>query len=231
MSAASQARRVNNDITIGVLEKSDHVSYAACGMPYFIGGHIREVGRLIAINKDDFINKRHISITTMAEATAIDFHKKETLIRERDKERIIHYDKLVLATGARAFIPPIDGTLLPHVFTLRNLEDGITIKSFIEEHYPKSCLLIGGGFIGLEMAEALSKRGISITIIEKAESVAIAMDTEIREKITAKLLEQGIEILNDTSVTTIEQELNQLSVKLSKGQSLSGFPPKIRTLS
>ena len=212
MSAASQARRANQEMSIGVFEKSDYVSYGACGMPYYISDQIGDHRRLIAINKDDYIAKRQIDIYTGAEALGVNFQKKSVTIRAGEDEELYSYKNLVIATGAKPVVPPIDGIESGNIFFLRNLNDGIAIKEFIQRYYPKSGVLIGGGFIGLEMAESFRELGIESVILEKMESVAMTMDREVRERITEKLRENDVAILTGIDINRISQNGNKLII-------------------
>lgn len=212
MSAASQARRADKEIAIGVFEKSDYVSYGACGMPYYISDLIGDHRRLIAIDKDDYIAKRQIDIFTGAEALGVNFKEKSVTIRAGEDEELYSYKNLVIATGAKPVVPPIDGIESGNVFVLRNLNDGIAIKEFIQRYYPKSGVLIGGGFIGLEMAESFRELGIESVIIEKMESVAMTMDKEIRERITEKLRENDVAILTGIDINRVSRNGNKLLI-------------------
>lgn len=220
MSAASQARRVDKNMSIGVFEKSEYVSYAACGMPYFIGEHIDDYTKLIAIDKDDFIKKRGIDIVTLAEVEHVDFSSKKVIINIGESTSEYGYDKLVIATGARPFYPNFAGIDLPGVFMLRNLNDGLRIKEFIQKNFPRSGVIIGGGFIGLEMAETLRELGIACTIVERMDSVAMTMDPEIREKITLKLKEFDVAIRTGAEVEKITAVENRLTVSVKGGGSI-----------
>jgi len=220
MSAASQARRTDRNMSIGVFEKSEYVSYAACGMPYFIGEHIDDYTKLIAINKDDFIKKRGIDIVTLAEVERVDFKAGNASIKIAGNSEEYSFGKLVIATGARPLYPPVKGIDLPGVFMLRNLNDGIRIKEFIQKNFPRSGVIIGGGFIGLEMAETLRELGIACTIVERMESVAMTMDPEIREKITLKLKEFDVEVRTGADVEEITAVENKLTVSIKGGGSI-----------
>ncbi len=213
MSAASQARRANRELSIGVFEKSDYVSYGACGMPYYISDLIEDHRRLIAIDKDDYIAKRQIDIFTGAEALGVNFKEKSVTIRIGGDEELYSYKNLVITTGAKPVVPPIDGIESGNVFVLRNLNDGIAIKEFIQRYYPKSGVLIGGGFIGLEMAESFRELGIESVIIEKMESVAMTMDKEIRERITEKLRENDVTILTGIDINRVSRNGNKLLIQ------------------
>lgn len=220
MSAASQARRADPKMSICLFEQGNYVSYGACGLPYYICDRIKDHKKLIAINVDDYTAKRNIEIVTGARATNVDPQKKKVSISQKDGERQFSYDKLVIATGAQPVLPPLDGIENQNIFMLRNMEDGIRIKKFIEQRKPKSGILIGGGFIGLEMAESLCELGITCTIVEKMESVAMGMEPAIREMISAELEKHGVALQTGIDIKKIESRENSLAVVHGSGESV-----------
>lgn len=217
MSAASQARRVRSDISIAVFEKGEDVSYAACGMPYFISGEIDNTSKLIAIDREEFEKKRNIRIFTNHEVTDVDFAGKRIFIKIGDAEDACSFKKLVIATGAIHVLPPIKGADAENVFPLRNLSHGIAIRDFIANHMPKSAVIIGGGFIGLEMAESLTKLGIAATIVEKMESVAMTLSPMVREIISAHLRDKLVAVRTGVTINSIEANGRGLLVKTDTG--------------
>jgi len=213
MSAASQARRENKEMSIALFEKSDFVSYGSCGMPYYIGGIISDYNKLIAIDVDKFVNKRNIQIMTNTEATEVDFKAKKVTAMHNGEKKEVSYGKLMIATGAKAIQPPIPGADNDGVFVLRNLNDGIQIRRYVEEKKPKSAVLVGGGFIGLELAENFCSNDIDTTIVERLESVAMSMDQEIRDRIIQRLEDNGVTIKTGTTVEKIEKDGSSLAVQ------------------
>ncbi len=220
MSAASQARRVNPKMTIGVLEKGDYVSYGACGMPYYISGKIRDHSNLIAIDVEEYITKRKIEIMRRSEAVKVDFSAKRVSARGESGSEDFSYGRLVIATGARPFVPPIEGIRHERIFTLHDLSEGIAIRNFIEKNSPRSAALIGGGFIGLEMAGELTETGIRCTILEKMESVAMTLDPEVRGIIASRLADKGVEVLTGVDVKRIEPAGQGLRIHLADGKAV-----------
>ncbi len=202
MSAASRARRLNPRIEIAVFEKSGFVSYGSCGLPYFISGVIKAPENLVVYDAKFFKEKRNIDVYLHHEVLKIFPAKRSILVRdlERDKEFEVGYDKLVIATGARAVKPNISGIDLKGIFTIRFLEDGIAIKNFIDERSPKRALIIGAGYIGMEMAEALVSLGIDVTIVEVMPNILGSMDDEINEVVEGELQKNGVKLLKSTSV-------------------------------
>ncbi|HNR89669.1 MAG TPA: FAD-dependent oxidoreductase [Spirochaetota bacterium] len=217
MSAASQARRIDPAMTIGVFDKGEHISYAACGMPYYIAGQIADSNELIAVDRDEFVAKRNVDITNGAEAVRVDFDAREVVIRVGSEERAYGFRKLVIATGARAFRPPLRGIDAPDVFFLRNLSDGIAIKTRLAEKRPKRIVTIGGGFIGLELAEAFRGLGIETVIVERMESVAMSMSPVIRERIITTLQKNGVTLVTGAEINAIVEAGGALGVVTGAG--------------
>ncbi|TFH40896.1 MAG: hypothetical protein E4G96_06640 [Chrysiogenales bacterium] len=204
MSAASQARRTDERMSIAVLEKGEHVSYAACGIPYYIGGDIDDAKSLIAIDRKDYEVKRNIEIRTGTEATSVNFEARTVSIQSREGSDTLAFEKLLIASGARPFIPPIRGIDIEGVFCLRDLADGIAIKNYLSKRKPRTGIIIGGGFIGLEMAEAMRKLGMKTLIIEKLMSVAMSMSPDVRNLITSTLKDNGVDIHTGVTVESID---------------------------
>lgn len=223
MGAASQARRIDKDLSICVLEKGEFISYAACGMPYYIGGDIPDYKPLLIIDKDEFTKKRNIRILTGTEAISADTVNKTVKARSASGDETFTYDRLVIATGASAAMPPIKGIDLQGVMILKNLSDGIRIRRYIESAKPRSVIIVGGGLIGLELAEAFGKNGINVQIIEKAESVAPLFSPEIRKTITETLSYHGINPVTGAGVSEIQSSGNGLKVITDKGDFTADF--------
>lgn len=202
MSAASRTRRLNPKIEIMVFEKSGFVSYGSCGLPYFVSDVIKAPENLVVYDAKFFKEKRNIDVYLHHEVLKIFPAKRSVLVKdlERNKEFEVGYDKLVIATGARAVKPNIKGIDLNGIFTIRFLEDGIAIKNFIRENAPKKALIIGAGYIGMEMAEALVSLGIDVTIVEVMPNILGSMDDEINEVVEAELQKNGVKLLKSTSV-------------------------------
>ncbi|PKL17218.1 MAG: CoA-disulfide reductase [Spirochaetae bacterium HGW-Spirochaetae-5] len=223
MGAASQARRINKDISIAVFEKGEHVSYAACGMPYFISDDIKDYKELIAIDIDEFIDKRKIIIKTMSEVTEVDFQQKKITASHKGELTHYTYDRIVIATGAAAAIPAIPGVENEDVFVLRTLRQGINIKEYIDNKKPESAILIGGGFISLEMAETLTKKNIKITLLEKMDSVASLWSPEIQKIVAEELIKQGVTVKTGVDIENIFKEGEGLAINTKSGKFTADF--------
>ncbi len=217
MSAASQARRVDPEMTIGVMERSEFVSYAACGMPYYLSGDIADHNSLFAINPEKFISERNIDIRKHHEVIAVDFNDNRITVQTADGKEDMSYGKLVIGTGAEALRPPIEGLDIEGVVTLRNMNDLLEIDSLLNERKPASCAIIGAGYIGLEMAESFRKRDMEVTVVEMAPAPGPAFSPSIQELLTKKLKENHVSLQMDTTVRSIEQSGKTFIVNHDKG--------------
>lgn len=222
LSAASTAKRAVRDLEVEVFEAGSNVSYANCGMPYFIGGVVSRMDELFAVRLDDLINKRGLKVRIRHRVEKIDVAAKIVSVRDLDAGRVFEagYDDLVITTGAAPIAPEGVDFSLPGVFTLRGLEEAVRIRSFIEERGPKRAVVVGSGFIGLEMAEALAARGMAVTVIELRERVMPAMEPEISAVIAAELADKGVTVVTGQSASEIKAEAGGILVKLSGGESL-----------
>ena len=223
MSAASQARRVSESISIGVFDRGEFVSYAACGMPYFIAKEISEYKQLLAIDPDSFAIKKNIHIHSGSEVVSVDTDAKTVNVKFKDKTETFSFNKLVIATGARAVLPPIEGITEGNIFQLRSLRDGITIRDYLDRESPRKGIIIGGGFIGLEMAEALRKRGIETVMLEKLDTVATSMSPEIRELVVKELSSNGVSLNTGIGIKNISYNSKRSIVHTDRGDMDADF--------
>ncbi|MBP3700671.1 MAG: FAD-dependent oxidoreductase, partial [Lachnospiraceae bacterium] len=168
LSAASKAKRVKPDMEIQVFEKSGYISYGACGLPYFVGGMIEEPEDLVSLTVDQMTHKRGIPTYTHHEVTKIDRENKTVTVLNLDtNETAVHpYDKLVIATGAYPITPKIGGVDAEGVYYLRTVEDGIRLKGVVKAEGKKKAAIVGGGFIGLEVAEEMTLAGVEVHVYE-----------------------------------------------------------------
>jgi NADPH-dependent 2,4-dienoyl-CoA reductase/sulfur reductase-like enzyme len=208
MSAASQAKRRRPDAEVIVLERGPHVSYGACGMPYNIADPARPLEDLVVISAERFRSERGIDVRTLTEAVSIDTaaHRVHARDRRTGDEYDLDYDSLVIATGASAARPPLPGLDLPGVFFLRELTDGIALKRYLAETQPRSAVIVGAGYIGLEMAEVLRGRGLSVTLLEREGQVLPGYEPVIAAAALAELQRHGVEVHTGATVESVEQE-------------------------
>ena len=195
-SAAARARRCNETARIILYEKDAHISFANCGLPYYIGGEIEQREALLVASPNLFRDRFNVEVHTHHEVTAIDrdAHTLEVRNGETGKSFTQAYDRLILAVGASPIVPPVSGVDAPNVFTLRNLEDTDKIKAFIDKHKPRRAAVVGAGFIGLEMVEQLHRRGIETALVELADQVLAPLDPEMAHIIQETLEQRSVEI-------------------------------------
>ncbi len=205
MSAASKAKRKNPDLDITVLEQTQDVSYSACGMPYNIADPERDMEMLVVRKADVFIEKNKINLLTGHRVTAIDRTAKSVSgITVKGDQFNFNYDKLFIATGAAPVIPDLPGVNLPQVMTLKSLEHGKHIKSYIKDNNVKKAVIIGMGYIALEMCEALKKRGIMVSMVKPRPVFLPWLASNLADVVYKELTDEGIEIYSGTDIEKIE---------------------------
>jgi NADPH-dependent 2,4-dienoyl-CoA reductase/sulfur reductase-like enzyme len=202
--AASRARRVDPDLEITVYQQEPEISISECGLPYLISGVVEERGALVARTPEEFAEK-DVEVLTRHRVEKIDPDHKKLVVKnlQTNKEFEDSYDRLIVATGARAVLPPIDGAGLDGVFVLRFLTDSDKISSFIRERSPKKAVVIGGGYVGLEITESLVELGIEVSLVEAMERVGGIYSPEISEKIEEHLEEKGVRIFTGEEVSAL----------------------------
>jgi len=222
-SAATRARRMNEKAPIVVFEAGQNVSFANCGLPYYIGGQISDRAKLILATPEYFKNTFNVDVRTGHEVLEIDRSSKqvEVLDRATGKRQREPYDKLVLAPGASPIVPPWDGVQSSNVFSLRDLGDTDRIKSYLDEQQPKRAVVVGAGYIGLEMVESLVERGVGVTIVEQQEQVLPILDPELAAEIETLLRGKGIGIILGHTVEKLNTRDDRVSeVQLGDGTLL-----------
>ena len=172
-SAATRLRRLDELAEIIVFERGPYISFATCGLPYHIGGVIKRRESLLVSTPEKLHDEYNLDVRIMQEVTAIDRDKKEVTVRMVETGKIYResYDKLILSPGAHPLVPPLPGLDHPGFFTLRNLSDMDSIMAHIDSHSAQTAVVVGGGFIGLEMADNLSRRGLDVTLVEMLDHV------------------------------------------------------------
>lgn len=205
MSAATRARRTNETLEIVVYEKTGYVSYGACGFPYFIKGDVPKIEDLLVRSPAQFA-AQNIQVFVQHEITAIDPAAKTVQVKNLQSGQTFtdHWDKLILATGGKSVLPPLPGIDLNGVFALRTVEDALAIKRWLAEKQPQNAVIIGGGYIGLEMAEAFAAHGVNITIIEAQPQILPTIDADMAVYIEAELKAHNVELYLGHPVTGLE---------------------------
>lgn len=197
MSAAARARRLSEDAEIIVLERNGYVSYANCGLPYFLGGEIQSQDKLIVVTPEALKNKLNLDIRIHNEVVEIDSTAKIISVRDTITQETYEesYDDLILSVGASPIRPNIPGIDLPGLFTLRSIEDVEEIQSWFDIQKPRTAVLAGGGFIGLEMAEQLVQKGLDVTLLDGKDQVLAPLDIEMAELVHKELRKHGVKLL------------------------------------
>ncbi|MGB8451249.1 MAG: FAD-dependent oxidoreductase [Anaerocolumna sp.] len=215
-SAAAKARRNNEDAEIVIYERDSFISYSGCGMPYYIGGEVETAKELTPRNPAFFKSKYNVDIIIMHEVIAIHPDEKTVIVKNLSTGEMFtdHYDGLIVATGARAVVPPIKGAAGEHVFTLRNINDMNRIKTYINGKTPNTAVIVGTGFIGLEVCENLKNLGIEVTLMEKLPQVTPGLDSDMAVYVKEHIEKKGVTVLTGVSVSEITGD----SVILSDGQ-------------
>ena len=219
MSAAARLRRLDESAEIVLFDRGPHVSFANCGLPYFVGGVIREEKKLLVASRELFHQRFAIAVCTEHEVLAID--RQARTIRVRDNrtgdERDERFDALVLSPGAAPFRPPAPGVDLPGVFVVRTIPDANRIRAFIDQRAPREAVVVGGGFIGLEMAENLVARGVNVTVLEKLPQVMPPVDAEMAALVAEQLRAKGVTLRTSEGFSAIAQDGERLAVSTDTG--------------
>ncbi|HDS84685.1 MAG TPA: pyridine nucleotide-disulfide oxidoreductase [Phycisphaerales bacterium] len=222
-SAAARLRRLSENIEIILLERGEYISFANCGLPYHISGAIAERDRLLVQTPQAMRKRFNIDVRTFSEVVRIDRENKQVIVRDlkTDKEYTESYDRLILSPGAEPVLPPIAGVNSDGVFTLRNIPDMDAILARIKDVQAGRAVVIGGGYIGLEMAEALIERGLTTTLVELEPQVMGTLDPEMAAPLVDELRLHGVAVMLNNSVTAISSQNGALNVRLSSGDTLT----------
>lgn len=205
MSAAAKARRTNKNLDIVVYERSGFVSYGSCGFPYFIKGEIPRIEDVVVRTPQDFA-KQKIAVHVRHEVLRIDPVEHTVLVhnRETGEEFTDRWDRLILTTGGGAVRPNLPGIDLQGIFTLRTVEDAVAIRQWIDQERPRRGVIVGGGYIGLEMAEALAEHGVQLTLVEMLPQVMANMDADMVAHVQEELTRQGVDLRLGQAVRAFE---------------------------
>ncbi len=223
-SCAARARRLSEKAEIIIFERGPYVSFANCGLPYFVGDIITEEENLIIATPELFRERFNIEVRTQSNVIVIDRNKQEIEVEDlrTSTKYWENYDALVLAPGATPIRPPLPGIDLPGIYSLRTIPDSRDIRSWIIQSEARRAVIVGGGFIGMEMAENLVKRGISVTIIEMQNHVMPALDYEMTTPIHEHLIANGVSLhLGDAVTEFKKREEGGLNVKTKLGKTIT----------
>ena len=217
-TAAARIRRADESAEIILLEKGKYISYANCGLPYYIGGVIADRDNLFVQTPEGFGQRFNIDVRVENEVTAIDTAAKTVTVQKADGTSYTEsYDKLLLSPGSTPVVPPLKGIESEGIFTLRNVTDTDRIKNYLNTHKVQDAVVVGGGFIGLEMAENLKHAGARVSIVEMADQVMAPVDFSIASHVHRHLMDQGVGLWLKTGVSHFEQEDGRLRVCFTDG--------------
>jgi len=219
-SAAARLRRLDEQAEIIMLEKGEYISFANCGLPYFIGGEIKQKSALTLQTPKSFNARFNVDVRTLSEAVKIDPAKKTVSVLNHTTGETYEesYDKLILSPGAEPFVPPIEGAKSDKVFTLRNIPDTYRIKDYVDQKKPRTAIVAGGGFIGVEMAENLTQAGVSVTIVEMLDQVIAPIDYDMAQDVHRHMEQKGVRLMLGKSVGRIREVGESLVVTVGDSE-------------
>lgn len=223
-SAAAKARRVNESAEITMFERGPYVSFANCGLPYYVGDTIVDRDELLLQTPERFWKRFRVGVKVRHEVVSIHRSQKAIRVKNLGSGELFDapYDKLILAPGAGAIVPDIPGIHERNIFTVKTVPDSDAIKQFLASHPSKNAIVVGGGFIGLETAEALMNRGLNVTIVELAPQILLPFDQDMASLMAAHLQEKGGRIILDDGVKAFHEKDGLVQeVELSSGMRLS----------
>lgn len=221
-TAAARLRRLHEHAEIILIERGEYISFANCGLPYYIGGTIEKRDDLLVTTAEDFSLRYRIDIRPFSEVVTIDRVGKTVEIKNIQDGSTYResYDKLLLSPGAAPLKPQLPGIDDPRIFTLRNIPDTDGIKSFVDNQKPETAVVVGGGFIGLEMAENLAHRGISVTLVEMAPQVMAPLDFEMAHLVHEHLRQKKVTLELSNGITGFEDKDGRLAVLTTSGREI-----------
>ena len=221
-TTAARIRRVDESAEIILLEKGKYISYANCSLPYYIGGVIEEREKLFVQTPEAFSTRFRVDVRTENEVIFIDRKRKTVTVRQSSEDTYEEsYDKLLISTGASPVRPPLPGIDLSGIFTLRNVADTDKIKAYIDSHAPRQAVVVGAGFIGLEMAENLHAQGAKVSIVEMGNQVMAPIDFSMASLVHQHLMDKGVNLYLEQAVASFERDGKGLKVTFKNGQSIA----------
>lgn len=217
-TAAARARRLDERAEITLFERGPHISYANCGLPYYLSGDIEDRSELLLQTPEAFEARYGVQVRVNTEVLQIDREGKRVLARGPHGEEWHPYDRLILAQGGQPVMPSVPGIDAPHVFKLWTVPDMDRIHDHIAHELPRTAVVVGGGFIGIEMAEAFAKRGLATTVVEFQPTVMAVMDPEFGRWVASELSEHGVQVVTGAGVASVQPDAR--TVTLSDGRTL-----------
>ena len=218
-TAAARLRRLDEDAEVIMFERGEHISFANCGLPYHVGGVIADRKALLLQTPESFRQRFHVDVRVHSEVLSINRSAKTVSVRNRLTGGIYSegYDKLILSPGGAPIKPPVEGIISERIFTLRNVNDTDRIKEFIHKNRPLSAAVVGGGFIGIEIAENLKNAGLDVSIIELSDQVIAPLDIDMACTVHHYLQQKGISVYLNNGLQKIMEQNGRLTLELSNG--------------
>jgi len=223
-SAAARLRRLDEHAEIVMFERGEFISFANCGLPYYIGGDIEDRDELELQTPESFRDRFNVDARVLSEVIEIDRTGKQIKVRNIKTGEVYseQYDKLILSPGAKPIVIPIEGVSNPRVFMIKTIPDTVKVKEYIEIERPDSAVVIGGGYIGIEMAENLRKAGLEVTVVEAADHVIAAIDRDMACDVHNYMRKKGIRLLLSNGLTSIKDKEVSQGTKDPRGEKETG---------
>lgn len=221
-SAAARLRRLDENAEIIMFERDEYISFANCGLPYYIGETIKERQKLLVQTPQSMKSRFNIDVRINSEVIGLDTSKKVAIVRSKDNGTYEEtYDYVVLSPGAKAIKPPIEGINSPRILTLRNIPDTDQIKAYVDKVGIKSAVVIGGGFVGVEMAENLKQRGLDVTIVEAAPHIMAPFDSDVVTAVEKEISDHAVKLILNDGVKAFKDQGSEVEVRLNSGKILT----------
>lgn len=222
-TAAARIRRLDENAEIVIYEKGKYMAYGTCGLPYFIGGTVEDIASLTPQSQKSFWHRYRVNVKLKHEVMAINSEKKQITVKNLATNEIIidSYDKLLLAPGSRPISTGFSNTGINGVFQLHNIEDGLKIRDYIANRSPESAVIVGGGYIGIEMAENLTELGIKVTIVQQTDQLMNTLDYDMAAFLQNRIKQKGIKLMLKTIVNSLEPYGNAINVYLKDQSSVT----------
>lgn len=220
-SAAARLRRLDESVEIIMFERDEYISFANCGLPYYIGETIKEREKLVVQTPESMKSRFNIDVRIKSEVIGLDTVNKVATVKKDNSTYEETYDYVVLAPGAKAMKPPIEGINSQRILTLRNIPDTDQIKAYVDNEKTKSAVVIGGGFVGVEMAENLKHRGLDITIVEAAPHILAPFDTDVVGAVEKELTDRGVKLILNDGVKSFKELEDSVEISLNSGKALT----------
>ena len=221
-TAAARARRIDEEAQIVIFERGEYISFANCGLPYYIGNVIKKRDDLLLATPEEFKRRYRIDVRIFSEVTGIDPDEKTVEVKNTRTGEVYRepYDKLIVSPGAQPIKPPLEGIDLENIFHLRNIPDSDRIKKIVDDKIPERAVVVGGGFIGLEMAENLAERGVKTTIVEMLDQVLPSLDWEMAAILHEHLESKNVDLEMENGVKGFSQSGDRIVVSTNKGRDI-----------